>query len=93
MDAKEAAKHFENLCKDKGFTVIHCEGKPIDYSFETEIDHYNMLKSLDPFLKRIPDEQKDEYLKDVMDEMKKLEPDPEKDLKLARYTKNEKNGI
>ena len=85
MEAKEAANNFENLCQNKGFTVVHCEGKPINYSFETEKDYYNMLKAMDPFLKRIPDEQVDEYLKDVMDEMKKLEPDPEKDLKLARY--------
>ncbi|XP_049856247.1 juvenile hormone acid O-methyltransferase-like isoform X3 [Schistocerca gregaria] len=70
--SEDPASEFRQLLQSEGFHVVCCDLSPQTFVFPSEAQRRAALKSVNAFLNRIPEDQKDDFMDDWMHHMEKL---------------------
>ncbi|XP_037037919.1 juvenile hormone acid O-methyltransferase-like [Bradysia coprophila] len=93
QDLLDPAKYFEDITKKSGFKDISVRVEDIKYTFNGYKALKNFLKSVNPFVDRLPAEKQEEYLDDLIIDYvngKFTKDDFREDKKKLRHTEHYK---
>ncbi|XP_049772943.1 juvenile hormone acid O-methyltransferase-like [Schistocerca cancellata] len=63
--SQDAAKDFQELLQSEGFEVLYCSVRPEALAFASEEQIRVVLKSVNPFVNRVPEDHRAEFLGEV----------------------------
>ena len=72
QDKTDPGSEFGSLLTKTGFSVQYCEAKEISFTFPNKNMLMSSIKSVNPFLTRIPDELQSSYLSDCVNTLLRL---------------------
>ncbi|XP_046990945.1 juvenile hormone acid O-methyltransferase-like [Schistocerca americana] len=70
--SEDQVSDFRQLLQSEGYQVLRCDVAPQVVFFPSEMQRRDFLKSVCPFLDRVPEDQKDNFLDDLLQRMEKL---------------------
>ncbi|XP_049854093.1 juvenile hormone acid O-methyltransferase-like [Schistocerca gregaria] len=70
--SEDPVSDFRQLLQSEGYQVLRCDVAPQVLFFPSEMQRRDFMKSVCPFLKRVPEDQKDNFLDDLIQRMEKL---------------------
>ncbi|XP_064103450.1 juvenile hormone acid O-methyltransferase-like [Macrobrachium nipponense] len=79
------AQIMSDLAEDIGFNVISCDAPYFEFTFQNANILRNAIKAVNPFLKRIPSDQQNEFLRESLIELAKLKTKMNDGKSVARY--------
>ncbi|XP_071522293.1 juvenile hormone acid O-methyltransferase [Panulirus ornatus] len=74
-----------DVAEDVGFEVLSCEAPQFEFVFENINYLKNAIKAVSPFLKRLPQEQRETFLMECLQELAKLKTCRDDGKMAARY--------
>lgn len=79
------AQIMADMAEDIGFNVVSCEAPYFEFTFQNANYLKKAIKAVNPFLKRIPSDQQEDFLKECLTELAKLKTKQEDGKSVARY--------
>ncbi|XP_053630408.2 juvenile hormone acid O-methyltransferase [Cherax quadricarinatus] len=86
QDKTDPAQVMADLAEDVGFQILSCEAPELEFVFDNINYLKNAIKAVNPFLKRIPKEDQEAFLKECLAELVLLQGCQQEDgSAVARY--------
>jgi len=73
QDITDPATHFKRFVDKEGFKVKKCEAEEFSFSFQNQNQLVGALKAVNPFITRIPEDKRKEFMADCVLTLMKLD--------------------
>ncbi|XP_069675728.1 juvenile hormone acid O-methyltransferase-like [Periplaneta americana] len=70
--SKDAAGDFYKILQDAGFEIINCYTEKVQHDYNTARCFKDSVKAYNPFIDKIPEDQQEDYMLDLLLEMTKI---------------------